>query len=60
MRCLSEGTLSRQLIQCVIASVIGRRFNTNWILSSGEKVVSVACGDSDGVQRLCGLILSVT
>lgn len=57
MKCLSERTLSRQLIQCVIPSVIGRCCNTIWILSSSEKVVSVACGDSD--QNKFGLILSI-
>lgn len=36
---------------CVIPSVTGRCFSTIWILSSGEKVVYLASGDSKGVKR---------
>lgn len=49
---------------CVIPSVTGRCFSTVWVLSSGEKAVDLASGDSKGLERwvFCGLmsvILSV-
>lgn len=52
MRCLSEKNVSRQpAIQCVVPTVTGRCFNAICILFFREKVVFIACGDNDEIER---------